>query len=131
MIQHVALETTRADGPAAAAFWELLGFARVDAPPTLRDRAAWLERAGTQIHLLWADDPRPQPVGHVAVVVADYDRTLDRLRAAGYRVDPRAEHWGAPRSYVTAPGGHRIEMMAHPPRTVDEAVMRSSDRDSR
>jgi catechol 2,3-dioxygenase-like lactoylglutathione lyase family enzyme len=117
VIQHIALETRRADGLVAAAFWQELGFVIVDTPPTLRDRAAWLERGGTQIHLLWTDDPRPQPVGHVAVVVADYDRTLDRLRAAGYRVDPRAEHWGAARSYVTAPGGHRVEMMAAPPGT--------------
>jgi catechol 2,3-dioxygenase-like lactoylglutathione lyase family enzyme len=115
MIQHVALETARADGPAAAAFWQELGFTPVEPPPSLRDRAAWLERHGTQIHLLWTDTPTVAPEGHVAVVVADYEATLQRLRDAGHAVAPRTEHWGAARSFATAPGGHRVELMAAPP----------------
>ncbi len=115
MIAHVALETTAAEGPAAAIFWKMLGFAPVDPPPTLIDRAAWLERDGTQIHLLWTDRPTAQREGHVAVVVADYAATLDRLRAAGYEVQPRTEHWGSPRAFARAPGGHRVELMARPP----------------
>ena len=115
MIQHVALETRRADGDAARAFWRLLGFEEVDPPPTLRDRAAWLERAGTQVHLLWEDSPVAPPEGHVAVVVEGYDETLDRLRSVGFEVEPRTEHWGAPRSFVRLPGGHRIELMSAPP----------------
>jgi catechol 2,3-dioxygenase-like lactoylglutathione lyase family enzyme len=115
MIQHVALETARADGPAAVAFWQELGFTPVEPPPSLRDRAAWLERGGTQIHLLWTDAPTTPPEGHVAVVVADYEATLQRLRDAGHAVAPRTEHWGAARSFATAPGGHRVELMAAPP----------------
>lgn len=115
MIQHVALETRRADAAAAAAFWLELGFERVDAPETLRDRAAWLDRRGTQIHLLWTDEPTAQREGHVAVVVPDYDAALGRLRAAGHPVEPRTEHWGSPRAYTRAPGGHRVELMAAPP----------------
>jgi catechol 2,3-dioxygenase-like lactoylglutathione lyase family enzyme len=115
MIQHVALETDPADGPAAIAFWQELGFVVVDPPPTLRSRAAWVERGGTQIHLLWSDAPTVAPDGHVAVVVADYEATLGRLRAAGHTVAPRTEHWGAARSFATSPGGHRIELMAAPP----------------
>ena len=115
MIQHVALETRRTDALVAAAFWQELGFVLVDPPSTLADRAAWLEREGTQIHLLWTDAPTPQREGHVAVVVADYEATLQRLRAAGYAVEPRTEHWGVPRAFARAPGGHRVELMAAAP----------------
>jgi catechol 2,3-dioxygenase-like lactoylglutathione lyase family enzyme len=115
VIQHVALETRRADGEAAEAFWQLLGFEPVDPPETLRERAAWLQRGSTQIHLLWHDDPTAPPEGHVAVVLDDYEGTLERLGAAGHEVEPRTQHWGAARAFVRSPGGHRVEVMAAPP----------------
>ena len=115
MVQHVALETARWEGAAAEAFWRLLGFGRVAAPPTLRERATWLQKGPTQIHLLWTDDPVVPPEGHVAVVLDDYDASLARLREAGHEVEPRPEHWGAPRAFLRAPGGHRVEVMAAPP----------------
>jgi len=115
VIAHVALETAPADAAAATAFWQELGFVLVDPPPTLADRAAWLERHGTQIHLLWTEHPTAQQEGHVAIVVADYPATLGRLRAAGHEVVPRTEHWGSPRTFIRAPGGHRVELMAAAP----------------
>jgi catechol 2,3-dioxygenase-like lactoylglutathione lyase family enzyme len=115
VLQHVALETRRADGPAALRFWRLLGFEPVDPPPSLRDRADWVQRGETQIHLLWSDEPVAPPEGHAAVVVDDYESTLGRLREAGHDPEPRTEHWGAPRSFVRAPGGHRVELMSAPP----------------
>jgi len=115
MLQHVALETRREDGDAAVAFWRLLGFEPVDPPPSLRDRAAWMQRGATQIHILWADHPVTPPEGHAAVVIDDYEATLEALREAGHEVQPRREHWGAPRAFVQAPGGHRVEVMASPP----------------
>jgi catechol 2,3-dioxygenase-like lactoylglutathione lyase family enzyme len=115
VLQHAALETRRSDGDAARAFWRLLGFQDVDPPPTLRERAAWLQRGPTQIHLLWSEDPVAPPEGHVAVVVDGYDATVERLRAAGHEVEDRTPHWGVPRAFVRAPGGHRVELMAAPP----------------
>ena len=115
MIHHAALETRRADAEACARFIELLGFARVDPPPTLRDRAVWLERDGRQIHLQFAEDPVVPPRGHVAVVAGDYEATLARLRDAGFEPEPREEHWGAARSFVRNPAGHRVELMAGSP----------------
>ena len=61
------------------------------------------------------DDPVQLPNGHFAVVVDDYDATLERLRAAGFEPEPRDEHWGAPRSFVRDPAGNRVELMAAPP----------------
>jgi catechol 2,3-dioxygenase-like lactoylglutathione lyase family enzyme len=115
MLQHAALETRRADRDAATAFWRLLGFSEVEPPPSLRDRAAWLQRGDTQIHLLWSDEPVAAPEGHVAVVVEDYEAAVSRLREAGHEVEERTRHWGAPRSFARAPGGHRVELMAAPP----------------
>lgn len=114
-IQHVALETRREDARACAEFFRLLGFADVDPPETLRDRASWVQAGATQVHLLYAPDPVAVPAGHVAVVVEDYEAALERLREAGHRVEPRRAHWGSPRAYVRDPAGHLVEVMAFPP----------------
>ena len=115
MLQHVSIETRREDAQECVRFYELIGFRRVDPPPTLADRALWVERDGTQIHLLFADDPVIPPEGHHAVVVAAYDDTLAALRSAGFAPEPRDEHWGAARSFVRDPAGHAVELMAAPP----------------
>jgi catechol 2,3-dioxygenase-like lactoylglutathione lyase family enzyme len=115
VIQHASLETRPDLVEAELAFWALLGFERVDPPGDLGERSAWAQRAGTQVHLLFEDDPVVQPEGHVAVVADDYPATIDRLRGAGFEVDPRAQHWGAPRAFVRSPQGHRVEVMASPP----------------
>ena len=115
MIHHVALEVRRADAGESERFWELLGFARVEPPPSLEGRALWLERGGTQVHLMYSDDPVAPPSCHVAVVAEDYEQALERLRAAGHEPEPRREHWGAPRCFVRCPAGHRVEVMARPP----------------
>jgi catechol 2,3-dioxygenase-like lactoylglutathione lyase family enzyme len=115
LLQHVALEVRRDIVPRCVDFWRLIGFERVDPPASLAERATWVQREGTQIHLLYADPPTVPPAGHAAVVVADYDGTLARLREAGYEPEPRAEHWGSPRAFVRDPAGHRVELMAKPP----------------
>jgi catechol 2,3-dioxygenase-like lactoylglutathione lyase family enzyme len=115
MIQHVAIEVRREDVDACLHFWWLLGFERVPAPDALAERAAWVQAGATQVHLLFADEPTVPPEGHVAVVVGDYEATLAALRASGFQPDPRAEHWGSPRSYVRDPAGNLVEMMAFAP----------------
>jgi catechol 2,3-dioxygenase-like lactoylglutathione lyase family enzyme len=49
------------------------------------------------------------------VLPDDYDTTAERLRDAGFEVEPREQHWGAPRAYVRGPGGHLVELMADRP----------------
>jgi catechol 2,3-dioxygenase-like lactoylglutathione lyase family enzyme len=116
MIQHVALEVRRSDVQACERFWSLLGFEPVDPPPALAARAAWVQRGGTQVHLLFADEPVVPAQGHVAVVAGDYDATLAALREAGLEPDERTQHWGSPRAFVTCPAGHLVEVMASAPR---------------
>ena len=115
MLQHVSIETRREDADACVRFYGLIGFRQVDPPEALRDRATWVEREGTQVHLLFADDPVVPPSGHHAVVIDDYEATLAALREAGFDPDPRDEHWGCPRAFVRNPAGHRVELMACAP----------------
>ena len=117
MIQHVALECRRADEEAHRRFWHALGFAAVEPPASLRDRATWLESGATQIHLLWADEPVVPPQGHIAVHVDDLAAALAALADAGFDHEERRQHWGAPRHYARAPGGHVVELFAVAPQT--------------
>jgi catechol 2,3-dioxygenase-like lactoylglutathione lyase family enzyme len=114
LIQHVAREVQASDIPSCLDFYVLLGFTEVPVPGSLRGRAVWLERGGTQVHLLLADDA-PAERGHIAVVVDDYEATVRSLQAAGHEVDRRREHWGSPRAYVRDPAGHLVEFMAFGP----------------
>jgi hypothetical protein len=114
-LQHTAIETRPGDAGALVAFFALLGFGEVEPPEPLRGRTRWVQRDGTQIHLLLTDEPVVPPQGHVAVVAPGYEATIAALRAAGHEVADRARYWGAPRAFATAPGGHRVEVMAAPP----------------
>jgi catechol 2,3-dioxygenase-like lactoylglutathione lyase family enzyme len=121
MIQHVTRDIPPSELDRSTAFYALLGFDPVPVPPSLAGRAVWLERAGAggaQIHLLFVDDPAAagrRPPGHVGIVVADYEQTVERLGDAGHLVEPRREHWGSPRSYVRDPAGYLVELMAWAP----------------
>ena len=113
-LHHVGIEIAPAELDRAAELFELLGFARVEPPPALA-RYVWLEREGTQVHLMPEERPTAPLRGHLAVVAPEYEATVARLRERGFAVERRRPHWGAARAIVHAPGGHRIELMAAPP----------------
>ena len=115
MLQHVGIEIEPGEVEAAVAFFELLGFERVEPPPALRERYTWVEREGTQIHLMPEDSPTLPRRGHIAIVVEDFEATLAALRERGFDVPQADEPWGAPRTKVHAPGGHLVELMSAPP----------------
>jgi catechol 2,3-dioxygenase-like lactoylglutathione lyase family enzyme len=124
MIHHATREVPPPKLEACVEFYALLGFRRVQEPPGITGRAVWLQsgRTRTQIHLMPKPDAPPQS-GHVAVIAPAYEETLERLRVGGHEVEPRREHWGAPRSYVRDPAGNLVELMAWPPDAdADEAV---------
>jgi catechol 2,3-dioxygenase-like lactoylglutathione lyase family enzyme len=114
MLHHVGIEVAPGDIERSVELWELLGFAQVEPPPTLAE-FTWLEREGTQIHLMPTEEPTVPARGHTAVVVGDFERTFAALREAGFEVERRREHWGVPRAVTIAPGGHRVELMAATP----------------
>lgn len=115
MLQHVGIELAPADVPRTVELFELIGFERVEPPAALAERFTWVERAGTQVHLMHESHPSVPRRAHLAVVVPEFEPALARLRANGFEVERRREHWGSPRALALAPGGHRIELMAFPP----------------
>ena len=117
MLQHVSLEVRPDQVEACIAFWRLLGFEQVTPPPLLRDRFTWLERAGTQIHLMPLADPATTRRGHAAVVVDDYEAVLRALHERGFETRPGSNAWGAPRAFVRDPAGNHVELMSAPPPT--------------
>jgi hypothetical protein len=114
VLHHAGIEVAPDDVDRSIELWELLGFERVEPPASLSE-FVWLERDGTQIHLMPTDSPTVPARGHVAVVVPDFETAVERLSAAGFEVRRRSEYWDAPRAKATAPGGHVVELMAAPP----------------
>jgi hypothetical protein len=114
MLHHVGIEVAPADIERTSELFQLLGFELVQPPESLSE-FTWLERGGTQIHLMPKDSPVVPPRGHTAVVVVDFESTFTALRKRGFEVERRREHWGAPRALVLAPGGQRVELMAAAP----------------
>lgn len=116
MIQHVGLEVPAGVADDEVAFWELLGFAEMVLADDLAVRARWVERDGAQVHLLLTDGGAViPPRGHAAIVIADYDDMIARLRVAGHEAAPRTAYWGAARTQVRSPAGHLVELTAAPP----------------
>jgi hypothetical protein len=114
MLHHVGIEVTPAEIKRTIELWQLLGFELVEPPASLSE-FTWLERNGTQVHLMPTESPTVPPRGHTAVVVADFEGTFAALAEYDFEIERRSEHWGAPRARVIAPGAHRIELMAAPP----------------
>jgi Glyoxalase/Bleomycin resistance protein/Dioxygenase superfamily len=116
VLHHVSIEIEPDQVEACAACWQLLGFEPVEVPPALGEGFTWLERKGTQIHLIHTEAATIPAIGHPAVVVDDFEAAFAALEAAGHAPERHRELWGEPRAFVTMPGGHRVELMAAPPR---------------
>lgn len=121
MIQHVTVEIGPDQVEDCVDFYGLLGFRRVDPPAGLGERTAWLQLGHTQVHLQWFEDAQPTREGHLAVVVSEYEATLQTLTQRGLDPDPRTEYWGSPRCFVRDPAGNKVELMAFPPERAGEA----------
>ena len=115
MLQHVTLEVRPDQVRDCVAFWELLGFTEIEPPPMLRGRFTWVERNGTQIHLVPVDEPAIPKEGHTAVVAPEGETTVQTLREHGFEPRPGSNAWDAPRWFVSDPAGHRVEVMSAPP----------------
>ena len=107
MIHHVGVEVAPEDlerSVALLASWSA-------SPRSSRRRAwsefTWLERGGTQIHLLPTESPTVPTRGHVAVVAPDFEAAVAALRGAGFEVERRSEYWGAPRAKARPPAATR------------------------
>jgi catechol 2,3-dioxygenase-like lactoylglutathione lyase family enzyme len=115
VLHHVSIEVPPGEAERSIEFWRLVGFAEVEAPEPLGEMVRWLEREGTQIHLILTEGHTAPALGHVAVVAPEHAATVAALREAGFEVEDTRELWGEARAFAIAPGGHRVELMAAPP----------------
>jgi hypothetical protein len=115
VLQHVSLEVPPDEAERMIEFWRLVGFGEVPAPEALGDSIRWVERDGTQIHLILTEGHTAPVLGHAAVVASDHAEAKQRLRDAGFEVQDTRQLWGADRAFAIAPGGHRVELMQAPP----------------
>ena len=114
-LQHVSIEVPPEEADRSIEFWRLVGFEEVASPEPLGDSVRWLDREGTQIHLILTEGHTAPVLGHTAVVVPDHAEAKERLRGAGFEVEDTRQLWGTDRAFAIAPGGHRVELMASPP----------------
>ncbi len=114
MLHHVGIEVTPAAIERTTELFQLLGFELVEPPETLRE-FTWLEREGTQVHLMPSESPTVPSPGHTAVVAPDFKATVAALKEHGFEVEARRAHWGAERALAFTPDGHRVELMAATP----------------
>jgi hypothetical protein len=117
VLQHVSIEIPPSEADRALEFWRLVGFDEVEQPDPLGDAVRWVEREGTQIHLILTEGHTAAVLGHPAIVVPDHAEAKGRLREAGFQVEDARQLWGADRAFAISPGGHRVELMAEPPPT--------------
>jgi hypothetical protein len=115
VLQHVSIEVPPGELERSVEFWRLVGFERVGSPEALGDSIVWVEREGTQVHLIATEGHTVPVLGHSAVVVPDHAGAKQRLRDSGFEVTDHRQLWGADRAFAIAPGGHRVELMAAPP----------------
>jgi catechol 2,3-dioxygenase-like lactoylglutathione lyase family enzyme len=115
VLHHVSLEVPSDEVERTVEFWRLLGFQRAEPPDPIAPFVTWLQRDGTQIHLIHTDTPVVPSLGHAAVVAGDFEATVQRLRDSGFEVEDAQDLWGASRAFAIAPAGHRVELMAAAP----------------
>jgi len=115
VLHHVSIEIHPDELARAVEFFELIGFVRVEAPAPIAEHVYWVERDGTQIHLIRTSEPAIQHLGHPAFVAPDFERTVAAITDAGFDFEEHRELWGERRGFATLPGGQKVELMAAPP----------------
>lgn len=115
MLHHVSIEIPPEEKERALEFWSIVGFEKIVAPGQIAQYVDWVEREGTQIHFIYSEQPTVPVLGHPAVVAPDFEATTAALREGGFEFEEHDELWGERRGFATAPGGHRVELMAGPP----------------
>ena len=115
MLQHVSIEVAPAEVERMVEFWEAIGFSRVEAPGPIDPYVTWLEREGTQIHLIHTEEPTVPSSATRPSSPRTSRRRSSRVAEAGFEVEEHRELWGKRRSFAIGPGGHRVELMEAPP----------------
>jgi catechol 2,3-dioxygenase-like lactoylglutathione lyase family enzyme len=94
-------------------FGKLLGLPELQKPEALRSRGgAWFAAGDQQLHIGIETGFSPAKKAHPALVVDDFDTTVQRLGEAGYPLRADDSIQGVRRGYITDPWGNRLELIA-------------------
>ncbi len=115
-LHHVSLEVPAEEVEATVEFFAILGFRRLPAPEQIAEYVTWMENGPNQIHLIHTPEGAVPLLGHAAIVAPDLDATVAALAEAGFQFEESHPLWGERRGFVVGPAGHRVELMAAPPR---------------
>ena len=112
-IDHVQLAMPAGGEPAARTFYgTVLGLDEIPKPAGLAARGGcWFGRPGVTIHLGVEDPFVPARKAHPGLLVADLDRAVVALRAAGSPVVDDDSGLNVRRCYTADPFGNRIELI--------------------
>jgi catechol 2,3-dioxygenase-like lactoylglutathione lyase family enzyme len=112
-IDHVQVAMPSGKEDDARRFYrDLLGMTEIPKPPGLARRGGcWFESGSVQIHLGVEKDFRPAKKAHPALRCRDYEKLLQRLRAANIGVHLADDIPGVTRCHVYDFFGNRIELI--------------------
>ena len=112
-IEHVQLAMPPGMEQAARDFYQgLLGIPEVAKPANLAGRGgAWFEHGSVKVHLGVEAEFRPARKAHPALLVADLQSLISKLKSHGVQVIDDDPLEGYLRVFVSDPFGNRIEFM--------------------
>ncbi|TVY08376.1 VOC family protein [Paenibacillus cremeus] len=113
---HVSISVTNLER-SVAFYKHVLGLQEIPRPPIQTSRGVWLDVGGQQLHLIVHDGETIRKGvldtkdGHLAIVVENYQETIDWLEANGieYEARPHAVT-GFSQIYITDPDKNIIEL---------------------
>lgn len=89
-----------------------LGLEPIDKPEGTDARGGWFKAGAQEIHIS-IDQHNPHHAAHFALVVSDFDETIERLRSANCHLEQARPIPGRKRCFTRDPAGNRIELMAY------------------
>ena len=110
-IDHVTI-TAPSELEAEVLRWyrEVLGLDEIDKPEGTRSQGAWFRAGSQQLHVT-RDEHNPPKTAHFGIVVDDFGRAVEHLRAAGCHMEQAREIPGRRRCFTRDPAGNGIEIM--------------------
>lgn len=113
---HFAVVVTDAER-ARTFYGELLGLEEIERPPEIAKMipGAWYRIGRSELHVFEQRDFEPPKVRigpHVAFRTADFDATVEKLRAGGceFRFGPDRDSTGVARVILSDPTGNTVEI---------------------
>ena len=113
MIQHINIQIS--DKERSRDWYEkVLGAEFLDRGPELNQRQLQLRIGNGEIHSTFM--PNPNPSGHFALEIADWDEMISNLDALGVEYTPPSVRAYADvhSTYIKDPDGNMIELVQHP-----------------